>query len=167
MQLCMCMLLLFTCAGGKITLSFSELWQFLCCSALSALHWLVQIYQRSCGSRGMARKLSFVGQDQPWLTCTENCAHTWREWQQCRHLWMFPQGWSAHCINVISVTREETGKPPRRLEHRDKLFLSSLDKLPSSSWSQIKTQYAEPEVTEFIICKLCHDAWETANKSNF
>ncbi len=67
--------------------------------------------------------------------------------------------------------REDSRKPPMPLDYHDKLCLLSLDefvRLSSSSWSQIddiKTSRTDPEMTELIIGKLCHNAWEllTAN----
>ncbi len=89
------MMLLLTCAGGKIL--FSELWVFPCSAVLSALHWMGQLHRQSCGSWGIARKLSHVGPDQLWSTWTKSAS----AWQQCRRSWMFSQKWPALVLMLL------------------------------------------------------------------
>ncbi len=57
-------------------------------------------YINRVGSRGMARKLSHVSPDRPWLTSAKTCVCMWRERQQRERSWMFSQRWPTFCINV-------------------------------------------------------------------
>ncbi len=49
----------------KTNLYVSCMYLFPCSAGLSALHWLIKLYQWRCGSRGIASRLSHIGPDRP------------------------------------------------------------------------------------------------------
>ncbi len=139
----------------------SEFWQFPCSAVPSALHWLEQLHQWSCGSRRMVRKLLHVGPDQPDRP-------QWKSASACRGTDVFSQRQPACCINVTLVTRADSRKPPVPLDFSRQVFchhptrLQSNHNLPEARLHENPAQTPKWTSLSSTSTKhtICHSAWE-------
>ncbi len=121
--------------------------------------WLGQLFQWSCGSRGMARKLLLVHPDWPWSTSSKKyiCVQSERQ-QECEHQWMFSQRWPAHYINIKCIWTILTSSFCHHLTS-----LWGYHHLPGARVTiHQNATYREVVVISFYHThdKLCHNAWE-------